>query len=192
MTKKWDWMKRKSSVSERIETTARFKAKLNMVKKNQSTNVKHGESNIKQGKLTFFRITSFGISKNMRNNWVQILIHQPTPPQWYKDRTQSQVAPHTDWSLADLTMTPCDVIALGQSWLNKTSDFAVVVAFSAHFHLNKIFYLKVFFFILHANHCSSSPSPTHFFLQPSPQTSHKGYGLPWGIYEDWHINLRRT
>ena len=55
MTKKWDWMKRKISVSERIEITPRFKTKLNMVKKNQSINVKHGKSNRKQGKLTFFQ-----------------------------------------------------------------------------------------------------------------------------------------
>ena len=47
------------------------------------------------------------------NLWVQIFIHQPTPPLWYKDTTQSQVAPYTDWSLANLTMTPCDVITLG-------------------------------------------------------------------------------
>ena len=32
MTKTWDWMKRKISVSERIDITAQFKTKLNMVK----------------------------------------------------------------------------------------------------------------------------------------------------------------
>ena len=123
----------------------------------------------------FFRITHFWISKNTRNNWVQILIHQPTPLLWYKDKTQPQAAPYMVWSLADVTMTPCDVTCTGPITAKQKPQYsAVVVAFPTYFHLNEIFYFKVFFLNFTYQPQFTFPSPHTFSLNQLPKLLIKG------------------
>ena len=77
------------------------------------------------------------------------------------------------WSLADVTMTPCDVTCTGPITAEQKPQYStVVVAFPAYLHLNEIFYFKVFF-LFYIPTTVHLPFPTHIFPQPTPQTPHR-------------------